>query len=260
MKHYENLLVRGCFSRNQLIELIGTSSAANRVIYEYQKKGLIEKVRRDFYVVISIETKQPVLSRYQIGSNLFSDACITHHSAFEVFGYGNQVFYECFVATAQRFSNFEYDGVVYRRVERKPDIEVIQQGNMRVTSVEQTVVDSIRDFEKIAGLEEVIRCIMLVPGLNEQKVLECLARNGNGFLYQKCGYLFEELNEEFKFSPSFFAECEMYSSSAKRYLMKESQDNVFHKRWKLYAPPFMKGLIDKGDCPERRYSHQSYYF
>ncbi|MCM1495837.1 MAG: hypothetical protein NC089_08605 [Bacteroides sp.] len=246
MKHYENLLAKGCFSREQLIEIVGTPSAANQVIYEYQKKGLIEKVKRDFYVVISLETKQPVLSRYQIGSNLFTDACITHHSAFEVFGYGSQVFYECFVATDKRFSDFEYDGVLYRRVERKPNTDFIQQGNMRVTSVEQTVVDSIRDFEKIAGLEEVIRCMMLVPGLNERKVLECLARNNNGFLYQKCGYLFEELKEEFNFSSNFFAECETYSSGAKRYLMKELPGNTFHKRWKLYAPPSLKGLVNKG--------------
>ena len=94
MKHYEKLLAKGSFSREQLIEIVGTATAANQVIYEYQKKGLIEKVKRDFYVVISMETKQPVLSRYQIGSNLFPDACITHHSAFEVFGYGSQVFYE----------------------------------------------------------------------------------------------------------------------------------------------------------------------
>lgn len=246
MKHYEDLLAKGCFSREQLIEIVRTPSAANQVIYEYQKKGLIEKVKRDFYVVISLETKQPVLSRYQIGSNLFSDACITHHSAFEVFGYGSQVFYECFVATDKRFSDFEYDGVVYRRIERKPDIEVIHQGNIWVTSVEQTVVDSIRDFEKIAGLEEVMRCMMLLPGLNEEKVLECLARNKNGFLYQKCGYLFKELEEEFHFSSHFFEECEKYSSNAKRYLMKESKDNVFHKRWKLYAPQSLKELINKG--------------
>jgi len=246
MKHYEKMLAKGCFTREQLIELVGTATAANQVIYEYQKKGLIEKVKRDFYVVISMETKQPVFSRYQIGSNLFPDACITHHSAFEVYGYGSQVFYECYVASNKRFNDFEYDGVIYRRIERKPGVEVVQQGNIRVTSVEQTVVDSIRDFEKIAGLEEVIRCMMLVPGLNEQKVLECLRRNGNGFLYQKCGYLFEEMQEEFHFSENFFAECENCSSDAKRYLMKESQDNVFHKRWKLYAPASLKGLIDKG--------------
>lgn len=61
----------------------------------------------------------------------------------------------------------------------------------------------IRDLEKIAGLEEVIHYMMLVSGLNERKVIECLARNNNGFLYQKCGYLFEELKEEFHFHSNF---------------------------------------------------------
>jgi hypothetical protein len=33
--HYENLLAMGCFSRNQLVELVGTSSATNGGINEY---------------------------------------------------------------------------------------------------------------------------------------------------------------------------------------------------------------------------------
>lgn len=246
MKHYESLLDMGCFSREQLIQLTGTPGAANMIIYEYQKKGLIEKVKRDFYVVISLETKQPLLSRYQIGANLFPDACISHHSAFEVYGYGSQVFYECFVATDKRFSDFEYDGITYHRIERKTDVDVVMQGNMRVTSIEQTVIDSIRDYEKIAGLEEVLRCLMLVPSLNEQKILACLKRNRNRFLYQKCGYLFEELKQEFDFSEDFFMECEKNVSGARRYLMKESQNTVFNERWKLYVPFSLKGMLDKG--------------
>lgn len=246
MKHYESLLDMGCFSREQLIQLTGTPGAANMIIYEYQKKGLIEKVKRDFYVVISLETKQPLLSRYQIGANLFPDACISHHSAFEVYGYGSQVFYECFVATDKRFSDFEYDGITYHRIERKTDIDVVMQGNMRVTSIEQTVIDSIRDYEKIAGLEEVLRCLMLVPSLNEQKILACLKRNRNGFLYQKCGYLFGELKQEFDFSEDFFMECEKNVSGARRYLMKKSQNTVFNERWKLYVPFSLKGMLDKG--------------
>lgn len=246
MKHYENLLDKGCFSREQLIEIVGTADAANRIIYTYQTKGLIEKVKRDFYVVISLETKQPVLSRYQIASNLSPDACITHHSAFEAYGYGNQVFYECFVATDKRFSDFEYDGVVYRRIERKQGLDVIQEGNIRITSIEQTVVDSIRDFEKIAGLEEVIRCMMLVPTLSEKKVLDCLARNNNGYLYQKCGYVFEQMRQDFHFTNEFFVECERGISGANKYLQKDLQNTVFHERWKLYAPSSLKELIDKG--------------
>jgi predicted transcriptional regulator of viral defense system len=246
MKHYESMLDMGCFSREQLTELVGTSGAANMIIYEYQKRGLIEKIKRDFYVVISMETKQPILSRYQIGSHMFPDACITHHSAFEVFGYGSQVFYDCYVATDKRFSDFEYDGVMYRRVERKPEIDVVYQGGIRVTSIEQTVVDSIRYFEKVAGLEEVIRCLILIPSLDEHNILKILERNSNGFLYQKCGYIFEELREEFHFSDSFFEECEKHSSMAKRYLQKESYEHIFNERWKLYTPKSLKGIIDKG--------------
>ena len=38
-----------------------SAGAANSVIYEYQTKGLVEKVKRDFFVAISLETKQPLM-------------------------------------------------------------------------------------------------------------------------------------------------------------------------------------------------------
>jgi len=246
MKYYEDLVMRGCFSREELTELVGKSSIANNIIYDYQKKGLIKKLKRDYYAVISLETKQAVLSRYQIGANIFSDAYISHHSAIEVYGYGNQVFYECYVATDKRFADFEYDGVVYRRVQKSFDADVVMFGNVKVSSIEQTVVDSIRDYEKIAGLEEVIRCLLLVPGLNENKMLKCLKKNANGYLYQKCGYIFEELREEFQFSPAFFDECEKNASGAKRYLIKGFKENVYQERWKLYTPTTLNSLINKG--------------
>lgn len=246
LKYYEKLLEIGCFSREDLISLVGTPAAATSIIYDYQKKGYIERVRRNLYVTISIETKQPVLSRYQIGSNIFPDACISHHSSFEVYGYGSQVFYDCYVATSNRFIDFEYNGINYHRVDRKPNLDIVQIGNIKVTSIEQTVVDSIRDFEKIAGLEEVIRCIMLVPELKEEKILDCLKKNRNGFLFQKCAYIFEELQEEIGFSDTFFDECQKYCSDAKKYLMKEEKDMVYNEKWRLYTPVTLKKLIDKG--------------
>ena len=91
-----------------------------------------------------------------------------------------------------------------------------------------------------------VRCLMLVPGLKEDKVLECLERNGNGFLYQKCGYLFEELREEFGFSDMFFEECQKYCSAAKKYLMKDERETIYNEKWKLYTPTVLKKLIDKG--------------
>ncbi len=246
MKYYEKLLEAGCFHREELVKLVGTSDIANFLIYEYQKKGYIERVKRDFYVVISLETKQPILSRYQIGANLFEGAYISHHSAFEYYGYGNQVFYECHVATKSRFRDFYYDGILYHRVEPQAGADVIENGKVRVTSLEQTVVDSIRDFEKIAGLEEVLRCIMLVPELKEEQLLQCLAQNGNGFLYQKCGYIFRNLQGELGLSEQFFQECKKHGAKSKRHLMKDMNEAVLDKEWGIYVPQSFAHLIDKG--------------
>jgi len=90
MKHYEQLIRLGCFSRSSLADVLYCSvNTAATIIQQYLKKGYIERVKHDLYAVISLETKQPIFSRYQIGAALFLDACISRHSAFEVYGYAN---------------------------------------------------------------------------------------------------------------------------------------------------------------------------
>ena len=39
---------------------------------------------------------------------------------------------------------------------------------VRVTDLERTVIDSIKDFEKIGGLEELMNCLSLVHYLSRQ--------------------------------------------------------------------------------------------
>jgi predicted transcriptional regulator of viral defense system len=246
VKYYEKMLELGCFNKSKVIELTGSEAAAKSLLYDYQKKGYIEKVKRNLYATISLETKQPVLSRYQIGSRLFQDAVITHHSAFEAFGYANQVFYEVYVATDSRFRDFEYDGIWYHRMEKNAHMDIVTNGKLKVTGLEQTIVDSIKDFNKIAGLEEVIRCIMLIPSVKGEKILEVLSAYDNKFLYHKCGYILEQLQDELGLSNEFFEHLSRYTTDGKRYLVKENGQNVWNSKWKLYVPKDFVHLIDKG--------------
>lgn len=247
MKHYEKLIELGCFSRSDLAELLGNDATAGSLLREYQKRGYVERVRHDRYTVISLETKQPVLSRYQIGCGLFSDAVIANHSAFEVYGFANQVFYEIYVSTASRFSDFEYNGVIYRRLAPKRTMDVVQTGGVCVTSVEQTVVDCIADFEKTAGLEETLRCIQLIPSLNEEKLVRILKGRNNGYLWQKCGYVLEQLNDDLGLSPNFFATCLSNKAGSKRTFMKESSlPLIWDRKWDLYVPRSLRKITDKG--------------
>ena len=92
MKHYAQLVDLGCFSREDAVRLTGGAEAANSMIYSYKKRGLIESVRRGLFVTISVETKQPIPSRYAVASHVADDAYVTHHSAFEYYGLANQVY------------------------------------------------------------------------------------------------------------------------------------------------------------------------
>lgn len=251
IKHYDKLLELGCFSRADIAAMLGNNDTAGSLLREYQKKGYIERVRRDLYVVISLETKHPVPSRYQIGCAVFPDAVIVNHSAFEVYGYANQVFYEVYVSSASRFSDFSYNGVSYHRITPKTYMDTTAVGGVRVTSPEQTVVDSVADFEKVAGLEETLRCLALIPSLNEKKLLRILAERGNGFLWQKCGYILEELNGGPGLSPEFYETCHSHMAGSKRPLIKGSaQPLVWNQTWNLYVPKSLNRLINKGVDPD----------
>ena len=247
MKHYDKLLELGCFSRSKITALLGNDETAGSLLREYQKKGYIERIRRDLYVVISLETKQPVVSRYQIGCALFEDAVISNHSAFEVFGFANQVFYEVYVSTKSRFRDFVYNGVVYRRLAPKCSMDVVSTAGTHTTSLEQAVVDGIADFEKIAGFEEILRCLLLIPALDEEKLIHILDKRNNGFLWQKCGYILEELNDGLGISPGFFSCCHDHMAGGRRALIKETASPlVWNRKWNLYVPDSLRGLIDKG--------------
>ena len=233
MKHYEKLLELGCFSKNDLEQITGSEAAAKWLCREYQKKGYIERVKRDLYVAISLENQQPIANRYVIASHISNDAAVSYHSAFEFYGYSNQVFYETQVTSESRIAPRITGGIT-------------EINGTRVTTLERTVIDSVNLFEKIGGLEELLRCLALIPTLDEATLLACLAEYESGFLYQKTGYILSTFAGGLGLSDSFFAMCKSHLPKGKSYLSSESQGFIWHEEWKLYAPKNLMHTIDKG--------------
>lgn len=247
MELYKELAALRCFTREDMARLAGSDNAAHWQIRTYLDKGYIERIRRDLYAVISLETEQPIPNRFQIASRVADDACVSHHSAFEYYGYANQVFYTVYVTTQKHVRPFSYDGVDYRFVAPKSSAGAVDSvDGVRVTGIERTVVDSIADFDKCGGLEELLRCLMLVPSLNANKLLAVLEHYGHGKLYQKTGYILEAFKNDLALPDSFFVACEKRISDSKVYLLAEHEGFVLQKRWRLYAPENIRALLDKG--------------
>lgn len=251
MKYLNKLIELGCFSRRDVVALTGNEHAAHSLLYDYVNAGYIERVRRDLYTAISLETKQPIANRFMIATSIAEDACVSFHSAFEYYGYANQVFYEIYVTTNRRFSNFTYDGITYSRVSPRigSGITTTNTG-IRITDLERTVIDSIYAFEKIGGLEELFRCLMLVPSLQSDKLLTYLDDYGLANLYQKTGFILLQFAEQLGLARSFFDYCKSKIPKAKKYLYSErdalSERFILHEDWMLFAPADFKSIINKG--------------
>ncbi len=251
MDLYKELARMRCFTHQDLVQVVGSESAALWQIRNYLKKGYIERIRRDLYAVISLETGQAIPNRFQVASRVTDDSYVSHHSAFEYFGYANQVFYDVYFASEKRVKGFSYDGLTYCPVTYRGSVGVTETNTgVRVASIERTVIDGIADFERIGGLEELLRCLLLIPTLDGDKLLASLEAYDRGQLYQKTGYILESLREELTLPEWFFAECEKRSSSSKTYLFENRNDFVLFSKWKLFAPKDLKSIINKGmpDC------------
>lgn len=246
MKYYQELVDLGCFAIKDLVKLTGHETAAKWVCQEYLKKGYIERVKHNLYVTISLETHQPIPNRYVIASHIFPDATVSYHSAFEFYGFSNQVFYEMQVITESRFRDFRYGGVTYRRVTPKIKDGVTIINGTRVTTLERTVIDSVDQFEKIGGLEELLRCLALIPTLDETALSHFLAEYDNGFLYQKTGYILSYFASSLGLSENFFKLCKQHLPKGKSYLLKQRKGLFWQPDWRLYAPENLMDLIHKG--------------
>ena len=155
------------------------------------------------------------------------------------------------MTTDSRFSNFTYDGISYSRVSPRiaSGITITNTG-IRITDLERTVIDSIYAFEKIGGLEELLRCLMLVPSLRTDKLLTYLDDYGLANLYQKTGFILMQFSEQLGLSKSFFDNCKSKIPKSKKYLHSEkdnlSEHFILHEDWMLFAPADIKSITSKG--------------
>lgn len=237
MKYYKALLKKGCFTREYIEELTGGQAAAGSIIFDYLRSGIIERVRRDLYVAVDLQSGLPVVNRYVIGSNIIGNAYITHHSALAYHGFHNQESYHVYVATDNHFVTFEFENIEYSHVKPKIAEGVLTENRVRVTDWERTILDCLNESDKSGGLEELLHAIRLIPTLNESKLLRYLELYDKKFLYQKTGFVLAYFKEDLNLSDYFFDTCKYKLSGSKRYFQKDIVGEVHYDAdWGLYVP------------------------
>ncbi|MCL1804822.1 MAG: transcriptional regulator [Clostridiales bacterium] len=246
MKHYERLLDMGCFTRDELCALTGNYNTAGTVLKNYIKKGYVMQVKRNLYVAVNLADHQPVVSKQRIAGRITPTSYVSHHAAFEYCGCANQVSYQVEVSSETPFATFSFDGYTFMYIASRIKEGVITRPDgVRVTDMERTVIDGIHDFEKIAGLEELLRCIELIPSVREDKLLSYLQAYGKQILYQKTGYILRHFQRALNLSDAFFDECAGRIGKSTRYLTGNGESS-YNSEWRLMVPADLMKLTSKG--------------
>ena len=240
MKYYAELAKKKCFTKADLEKITGNTNTAGSILKEYQKKGYIKQIKRNLYATISLETDEIIPTRYKIASTMTNDTHLSHHTAFEYYGCANQVYNTTYVSGKTRFTPFEFDNMQYKYIYPRLTVGIVENADgVRTTDMERTILDSINDFEKIAGLEELLRCLELIPYTNENKLLQYLKLYNKQILYQKTGYILSYFKDTLRLSDQFFKECEQAIGKSVRYLYNEiitENKTVFNNHWQLFVP------------------------
>lgn len=242
MKYYDDLLNLKSFRLSDVAKLTGNENTAKSVLQRYCQKGYISAIKKGLYAAVNIVNNEPVLNKFEVASVLTESSFVSYHSAFEYFGYANQVSYEVCVTSKEKFNSFTFNGIRFRRTAPTINIGVVTQADgVRVSCMERTVTDCINNFENHMGLEELLNCISVVPILEENKLLEYLKAYNKKFLYQKAGFLLEHFQKDLFLSENFFKELKSNAGTSSKYLVKGlSQANMgYSSKWHLMYPKNM---------------------
>jgi predicted transcriptional regulator of viral defense system len=239
------------FTIDDLFALSGNTKTAYSQLSRLMKKGKVRKIRKKLYSVVNPQTDQLVASRYQIACAITDSAYISHHSAFEYYGLANQVFYEVTVSSKTKFNHFDYDQISYKYVASRSEEGVVSAKNItgvKLTDLERTVIDSIRDFNKIGGFEELLNCLKSLHALDEEKLKHYLEINNTQSLYQSVGYLLQHYQLELGLSKEFIELCKTKIGKSNRYLISDYKKGCHYEReWKLMVP---RGLFQMSNLEE----------
>ena len=243
MKYLKELSQKGIFDSLFLTDLTKSENLTKKILASYLEKDLVRKVKYNLYAVVDLKTNGLIPSKYEIGSSINDTSFISHHSAFEFYGFYNQVHNQITVSSIKKFTNFEFENNAYIFSQTKSDLQVLFVKGVRVTSLARTIVDEIDSIRNIDDFEEILKCIALVPIVNEIQILEYLRYKGKKSLYNKVGLILSFFKEDLFLSDNFFYRMSNLHSPVRRYFPSNKINNLkYYNEWNLYSVDIEKLL------------------
>lgn len=224
------------FSFNNLKDTYKTASDFSVFVYRAERKGDVKQVKRGLYALVNPSTGHIFATKFQIACHFFDDAYFSYHEALEYYGLATQSFVSVFnYLTKSHARDLEFEDVVYKAKKSMCNLFIrdrMKEEDIRVVTLERTIVDSIDCPSLSGGLEEVEYALATCPKLKWQDILTLLKSYNKKVLYQKVGYLFEKHFGD-EIPKEFYDECLKNIGNATIYFECKVGKAKLNSKWKL---------------------------
>ena len=205
----------------EMFREVGTRKSVSSLLYNYSRRNSIVRIRRNVYLPTNPSDGFIDENKYEIGCCSVPGAYISYHSAMEFYGLQNQVWHRIYLSSARRFRPFDFEFVEYMYAPEKHREGIVQSaenGNIRVTDPEGTILDCIDRTDLAGGLEELVYNIELLESVNGEWLLRYLPLYGKSVMYRKTGFILSLFKERLGLGGGFFLTCEKKAGGGVRYL------------------------------------------
>lgn len=239
----------------QFLIVQGTVNAnTQREILSYHlKKQNIVRIRRELYASIPISSRHSAesfqIDPYLIAGRITNDAVLAYHTAFDFYGVSYSLYNQLTFISQNHIRPFTFQQTKYICVSfPKPlieqnsiDFEVVKadrQGlNIKVTSLERSIVDALERPDYAGGWEEIWRTAEHIPILNLDKVIDYAKLLNNATTFAKLGFFFEQFKDQFKVNEQTLNILEKMKPNSVHYLERSKRESgKLFKRWNLVIP------------------------
>lgn len=240
----------------------GTSSRADRsprtvdsLLAAHVASGRILRVRRGLYATVApgADARAAPVDPYLVATHLAPDATVAYHAALQFRGKAYSVWHRFHVLVEGqlrpfRFQDGEFVGVPHPKPLRdRPDrgggitLEPYAGGEVRVTTLERTLVDVLDQPGLSGGWEEVWRSLEQVEYFDLEAVLAHADALGSALTAARLGFFLEQHRDALFVEERHLAALRKQAPKQPRYLDATRMRGRLVKGWNLIVPERVLG-------------------
>jgi len=232
------------------------NSSIRQLLSYYHKQGKIISIRRLLYAVNpeTISAGQEI-DPYLVAAKATQSAILGYHTALEIHNLAYTTFEELTYLTASPSKGFSFQKQYYRPIcypsalaARKKwlfGVYVIKRYgiDIKVTSLERTLVDILDRPDLSGGWEEVIRSIGHVVSFDAKKIIDYVILLNKASIAAKVGYFFELLLPKHLMLTRKHSDKLLERIPKQPYYLETSQkgkgQGIYIKKWQLIVPRYV---------------------